>query len=99
MHSTENFHICKCCFAGAHSVGLPGIDVDHSKQDSSTEACYNVYEKKYSTHKTDSKWIELLDNNPADCHNTLQYFARHKSENFGRAKGLNLRRITDGVPK
>lgn len=99
MHSRENNHICKCRLAGANSIGLSGVNVDRPKQDSTMEVYYNVYEKKYSTHKTDSKWIELLDNNPADCHNTLQYYTRQRSQNFARAKGLNLRRITDGVPK
>lgn len=99
MHSTGNFYISNGRFAGKPCAGLPSIDIEHLKQDSTVGACNNVYEKKYSTHKTDSKWIKLLDINPADCHNTLQFFARQRLHDFPRAKGLNLRRITDGVPK
>jgi hypothetical protein len=60
----------------------------------------NIYNKENnSTHKADAKWIRSLDVNPENYHCTPQLFARRYFSDLPRAKGLNLRRITDGVPK
>jgi hypothetical protein len=90
MYSRNGFSMHDRHFSMWPSYGLPTNAV-------MTANIYN--EENNSTHKTDAKWIRSLDVNPENYNCTSQLFARRCFYDLPRAKGLNLRRITDGVPK